>query len=835
MVSSAGVAAADRKSLRTMSEQPDRTLVSLLAARVAAAPGDVAVAGPDRSLTWAELDAAAGDLAARLRQLGVGAEAIVAVLAPRSPDLPVALLAVLKAGGACACLDAAQPPGRLAQILGAARPKAILLHRSLARRLPPHRVPVVWLGDPEPAAAAGAPSPSPSSPAAQGADTARAMGSTRVAALDDSPGAAGSTGAPGAPRSSPGPQPPTPPPPVVTRDNLAWVLYRSGANGLPHGMMVSHSTLAGLLAAGEGSPDDNAAGSPASGADAASFGSAPALPPGEAAPDLAPVEMLWTLLRDGRPTLDGGQPEAPRGMAVAHSGNPGGAADHGAPGADTASAAGATATAGAATGTASSADRPLAFSLFYFGNYTAGKTADHYRLVREGARFADRNGFHAIWTPERHFHEFGGLYPSPAVMSAAIAASTERLLIRAGSVVLPLHNPLLVAEEWSLVDNLSGGRVGVSFASGWHANDFVLNPAAYADRQEVMTRGIETVRRLWRGETLSLPGGAGNQVPVRIFPRPVQPELPVWVTAAGNPETFRLAGEVGAGVLTHMLGQEADEVASKIRVYRQAWRQAGHPGTGTVTVMLHTYVGATLEEVHRVVREPLSAYLKTSFGLLRSLAASVGLDSDPKDLAGAQLDLLVGRAYDRYVAEGSGLIGTPDSCARTLERLRRMEVDEIACLIDFGAPTDDVLAALANLDQLRRRTTPAPPTAAHAPHAPAAARPSLQAALAGRATTHLHCAPALARHLAGDPQAAAALAPADAQLHLLDGSLHPVAAGEVGQLFVGGAGVARGYLGRADLTAERFLPDPWSPHPGARLYRTDSRARRDPQSGLTPA
>ncbi len=775
MVSSAGVAAADRKSLRPMSEQPDRTLVSLLAARVAAAPGDVAVTGSDRSLTWAELDANAGDLAARLRQLGVGAEAIVAVLVPRSPDLPVALLAVLKAGGACACLDATQPPGRLAQILGAARPKAILLHRSLARRLPPHRVPVVWLGDPEPAAA-GAPSPSPSSPTA-------------------------------------------PPPPAVTGDSLAWVLYRSGATGLPHGIMVSHSTLAGLLAAGDGRPDDHGAANPASDAGEASMAGAPT---GPSAPDLEPVEMLWTLLREGPLRLDGDQPAATRAVATTHD----------APGARAATVASPTATAAAATAAASPADRPLAFSLFYFGNYTAGKTADHYRLVLEGARFGDRNGFHAIWTPERHFHEFGGLYPSPAVMSAAIAASTERLLIRAGSVVLPLHNPLLVAEEWSLVDNLSGGRVGVSFASGWHANDFVLNPAAYADRQEVMTRGIETVRRLWRGEALSLPGGAGNQVPVRIFPRPVQPELPVWVTAAGNPETFRLAGEVGAGVLTHMLGQEADEVASKIRVYRQAWRQAGHPGIGTVTVMLHTYVGATLDEVHRVVREPLSAYLKTSFGLLRSLAASVGLDSDPKDLAGAQLDLLVGRAYDRYVAEGSGLIGTPDSCARTLERLRRMEVDEVACLIDFGAPTDDVLAALGNLDQLRRRTTPAPPTAAHAP---AAAHPSLQAALAGRATTHLHCAPALARHLAGDPQAAAALAPADAQLHLLDGSLQPVAAGEVGQLFVGGAGVARGYLGRADLTAERFLPDPWSPHPGARLYRTDSRARRDPQSGLTPA
>ena len=80
---------------------------------------------------------------------------------------------------------------------------------------------------------------------------------------------------------------------------------------------------------------------------------------------------------------------------------------------------------------------------------------DRYRLLLEGARFADRHGFAAVWTPERHFHAFGGLYPNPAVTGAALAAITERIGIRAGSVVLPLHNPIRVAEEWSVVDNLS--------------------------------------------------------------------------------------------------------------------------------------------------------------------------------------------------------------------------------------------------------------------------------------------------------------------------------------------------------------------------------------------
>src|SRR5712691_3709304 len=139
----------------------------------------------------------------------------------------------------------------------------------------------------------------------------------------------------------------------------------------------------------------------------------------------------------------------------------------------------------------------MEFSIMFFAGSDRPAGGDRYALVREAAQFADRHGFSAIWTPERHFHEFGGLFPNPSVLSAAIAAGTERLQIRAGSVVLPLHDPLRVAEEWALVDNLSGGRVGISFASGWHANDFVLKPAAYQDRQEVMRRGIDAVRRLW--------------------------------------------------------------------------------------------------------------------------------------------------------------------------------------------------------------------------------------------------------------------------------------------------------------------------------------------------
>ena len=238
------------------------------------------------------------------------------------------------------------------------------------------------------------------------------------------------------------------------------------------------------------------------------------------------------------------------------------------------------------------ARRRMDFSLFYFASAAQAPAQDSYKLLIEGAKFADQHGFSAVWTPERHFDSFGGPFPNPSITSAAIAAITDRIQIRAGSVVLPLHHPVRVAEEWAVVDNLSNGRVGISFASGWNTDDFLFAPENYAHREEVMRREIETVRRLWRGETVTFAGIGDRELRVRTLPRPIQRELPVWLTAAGPTETFRLVGELGAYVLTDLLGQSIEMLAEKIDVYRRSWREHSHgPEAGHVTVMLHNFIG----------------------------------------------------------------------------------------------------------------------------------------------------------------------------------------------------------------------------------------------------
>src|SRR5690242_17930923 len=243
-------------------------------------------------------------------------------------------------------------------------------------------------------------------------------------------------------------------------------------------------------------------------------------------------------------------------------------------------------------------ERAIKFSLYFFSDDGSKNNDDKYRLLLESAKFADRHGFTAVWTPERHFQAFGGLYPNPSVLSAALAMITERVQIRAGSVALPLHHPVRVAEEWSLVDNLSRGRVAVSYASGWHPNDFLFAPAVYDDRKNVMFRHIELIQRLWAGETIMMPGVGGPEVAVKLLPRPLQKRLPIWITSAGSPETWIRAGEIGANVLAALIGYSFEDLATRIGSYRESRARGGHdPQTGIVSIMMHTFVGQSNSSV----------------------------------------------------------------------------------------------------------------------------------------------------------------------------------------------------------------------------------------------
>lgn len=352
----------------------------------------------------------------------------------------------------------------------------------------------------------------------------------------------------------------------------------------------------------------------------------------------------------------------------------------------------------------------MKFGIMFFSTVDEGDAQDKYALLKEAAVFADRNGLCCVWTPERHFHEFGGLFPNPAVVSSALAVLTSRIQLRAGSVISPLHHPIRIAEEWAVVDNLSGGRAAISFGSGWNAGDFVLCPDNYEGRKDLMFDQIDAVRKLWRGGSVNGRDRFGRDVSVSVFPRPVQKELPVWITSSSSEATCAKAGAYGANLLTHLLSQDISTLASKIRIFRDARHESGHGReSGIVSLMLHTFIGDSVNRVKEIVHRPFCSYLKSAMQLEQRAAAAGGVISGGKTFDSAPVDEsdindLAELAFDRYF-QTAALLGTIESTRPLLKELERIGVNEIACLIDFGVPAPDVLESLKWLAALAREST----------------------------------------------------------------------------------------------------------------------------------
>src|SRR4029079_11852031 len=127
----------------------------------------------------------------------------------------------------------------------------------------------------------------------------------------------------------------------------------------------------------------------------------------------------------------------------------------------------------------------------------------------------------------------------------------------------------------------------------------------YGDRHGELFRAIEVIKQLLRGESIEVRNGKGELEQIRSYQTPGQRDMPVWVTAAGNPDVFARAGAIGANLLTHLLDQDIETVGKKIALYRESRARHGHdPLAGRVALMLHTFLGSDIDAVREQVRKP---------------------------------------------------------------------------------------------------------------------------------------------------------------------------------------------------------------------------------------
>jgi alkanesulfonate monooxygenase SsuD/methylene tetrahydromethanopterin reductase-like flavin-dependent oxidoreductase (luciferase family) len=166
-----------------------------------------------------------------------------------------------------------------------------------------------------------------------------------------------------------------------------------------------------------------------------------------------------------------------------------------------------------------------------------------YAAALEMAEWAERQGFAEIMLSEHHGFEDGYL-PSPLVFGAALAARTRSARLRVAALVLPLHDPLRIAEDVAVLDNLSGGRAEIVIAGGFLPEEFEMFGRSRKDRGALVEEGVQVLEQAWSGEPFHYRGRR-----LRITPRPLQRPRPPLLLGGSSAAAARRAARIADGFL----------------------------------------------------------------------------------------------------------------------------------------------------------------------------------------------------------------------------------------------------------------------------------------------
>jgi alkanesulfonate monooxygenase SsuD/methylene tetrahydromethanopterin reductase-like flavin-dependent oxidoreductase (luciferase family) len=286
------------------------------------------------------------------------------------------------------------------------------------------------------------------------------------------------------------------------------------------------------------------------------------------------------------------------------------------------------------------------------------------------AALAEDLGFDSVWTSEHHFVDDGYL-PSLLPMCAAIAARTERVEIGTGLLLIPLHDPIRIAEDAAAVDLLSGGRLILGLGLGWRAEEFEGFGVPIAERARRLERSVEVLRRAWRGASAPARGA-----PVYVTPRPGRPGgPPIWIGAWAEP-AVRRAGRIADGFIAG--GDTPAAFGEQVR-----WAREEHELGGNLAfdVGLHmssfAWNGPEAEAWDLVT--PFLRYVSWKYDDMEDARGRSGPPSSPPPMTPEQQAAL----------RGDIIIGKPDRVAEQIRAFQEAAGGDLHFIADLYWPGMD--------------------------------------------------------------------------------------------------------------------------------------------------
>ncbi|MYJ58232.1 MAG: LLM class flavin-dependent oxidoreductase [Chloroflexi bacterium] len=301
--------------------------------------------------------------------------------------------------------------------------------------------------------------------------------------------------------------------------------------------------------------------------------------------------------------------------------------------------------------------------------------AEVFARATEMTQAADRLGFDSVWCAEHHFSTYGYL-SRPLMFSQHLAAQTERIRVGSAVVVLPLHHPLVVAEEIATADLLSGGRLDVGLGRGYQKYEFERLGHTLDESRERFDESVDILLKAFEGKPFSHEGKHYCFDETSIFPMPVQrPHPPFWMVGQ-SPESIVATAKRGFNLISGGFGIPIGRLAEFRQTFDRAIPDQAQRDSIRVSTQRPVYVTHDESELPEIVEQArwnMRVTLSLRQGLARvehGRAVAIPFDEEP-----SVEDLL-----DRYF-----VVGTPDTCIAKIKQLREvMGIDHFNANFWFG-------------------------------------------------------------------------------------------------------------------------------------------------------